>query len=282
MVEEAVISEKVVNAGFAIAGVLKWILIAILIVGLLVGFFFFLKSRKKYIHKDEIWGSVGGIPDIIINDKSRPIKVRTKEGISSIMFFKKLKRYLKMPNRLFFIGKRIRFWFRQDGELTPIMPVKTKFFDWKFDREAGEKIWVGESAENIMKQARENEEIFCPVVLEDVNEKFACMKVKFINEDARLAHVSAAKIVRDMFSLNKFFKEHGATIMMILGVLVLVFAFVMFVDGTKGMGDNNQAVADALGRVADRFDKVNEGTIQVLERLDSLYKTPQNAIPTGS
>jgi uncharacterized membrane protein len=276
--EVSQIGEKAMSTGFAIAGIMKWILIGIFAVGAIAGIWYlFARKKKRYIYKTEAWGSVGGVPDVLVSDKARPIKVRTKEGINSLMFFKKMKRYLKMPNRLFFIGKKIRFWFRQDGELTPIMLVKVKFFDFKFDKEAGEKIYVGETAEQMMKQARDNEEIFCPAVMEDVNEKFAVLKVKFINEDARLSHVSTGKIVRDMFSINKFFKEHGATIMMIIGVIVLVFAFILMANGMKDIQDNSASVAEATSKLADRLEKVNEGTIQILERLNAIG--PKN-VPT--
>jgi hypothetical protein len=280
MAEDEIISEKVVSAVFNIAGILKWILIGVLVIAVLVAAYYLLFKKKRYIHKDEIWGSVGGIPDVILIDKSRPIKVRTKEGISSIMFFKKMKRYLKMPNRLFFNGKRIRFWFRQDGELTPVRPVKVRFFDWKFDKEIGEKVIVGPTADKIMEQVALNESVICPAVLEDVNQKFAVMGIKFINEDARLAHVSTAKIVRDMFSIDKFFKEHGATIMMILGVIALAFAFILMVDGMKGYQEGSLAIVESSGKVAERMDKINEGSIQLLERLNALDKTPKNAITT--
>lgn len=274
MAEDAVFDPKVIEGAFSVAGILKWVLIVV-VAGLLVfGIIRFLKTRKRYIYKPEFWGISGGIPDVLMGDKARPIKVRTKEGINSLMFFKKLKRYLKMPNRLFFLGKRIRFWFRQDGELTPIMPVKVKVMDLKKDKITGEEIIEGESAEKIMDQVEKEKDFFVPLVMEDVNEKFAVMNVKFINEDARLSHVSTGKIVREMFSLNKFFKEHGATIMLILGIIVLAFAFVLMVDGMKEYSQQNEEIAAASGKLAERIDKINEGTIVVLEKLDSLIKKP--------
>lgn len=271
---DEVFSGKVLNGAFATAGILKWILIAIVAGLLIFAIFRLFKSRKKYIYKPEFWGISGGVPDVLMGDKSRPIKVRTKEGINSLMYFKKLKRYLKMPNRLFFLGKRIRFWFRQDGELTPIMPVRVQIRDVKKDKATGHEIIEGESADRIMEQVEKDKEFFCPLVMEDVNERFAVMNVKFINEDARLSHVSTGKIIREMFSMNKFFKEHGATIMLILGVIVLAFAFVLMVDGMKEYSAQNEQIASASSKLAERMEKINEGTIAVLEKLDALIKKP--------
>ena len=129
--------------------------------------------------------------------------------------------------------------------MTPIMPVKVKTFDIKKDKETGERTIEGESAEKIMKQAKANQEFFVPLVIEDVNERFSVMNVKFINEDARLSHVSTGKIVREMFSMDKFFKEHGATIMLIMGIIVLTFSFVLIVDGMKEYSAQNKDIAAA-------------------------------------
>lgn len=258
---------------FATAAGIKWVLIIVFCCAFIAGLWWLtFKGRKRYAYRPELWGNIGGVPEVLVADKARPIKIRTKEGINSLIYFKKLKRYLKMPNRLFFVGKKIRFWFRQDGELTPVRPIKIKIFDWKKDQKTGEKIITGNSAEAIKKQAIANEEIFIPAVLEDVNEKFAVMGVKFINEDARLAHVSTAKIIRDMFSVNKFFKEHGATIMMIIGVIALAFAFVLMADGMKEYSAQNEQIASSSSELAKSLDKINEQGINYLERLDTLIK----------
>ena len=248
------------------AGTIKWVMFGLLCAALLFAIIWKLKHTKKYIYKPEVWGIVGGVPDLMQMDKGRPISVRTKEGVNSLIYFKRLKRYLKIPNRLFFVGKKIRFWFRQDGELTPIKPIKVGIFDFK----------KGDLKENkaneIMEQARKNEDIFIPLMMEDVNEKFAVMGVKYVNEDARLSHVSTGKIIREMFSMNKFLKEHGATILMIMGIIALAFSVILILDATKSYQDSGAGVAESSGKIVDRMDKINMKTDLYIENLDKLIK----------
>lgn len=259
-------SPEVMTGVFSGVGIMKWVLAGIIIIACGVGVWFLFKNKTNFRYKPEVWGLAGGLPDVLQADKAKPIRIRTKEGINSLLYFKKLKRYLKMPSRIFFVGKKIRFWYRPDAELTPIQPVKVHFFD---------RIKIGgvqKKHEEMLKQAEQNQDVFVPLVMEDVNERFAVMQVKFINEDARLSHVSTGKIIRDMFSINKFFKEHGATILMILGVIALAFAFILMADGMKDYNESGATVAEASGKIADRIDKSNEGMTILVDRIDSLIK----------
>jgi len=262
---------KIIEGGSTVFIVLKWFAIIAGITLICGGIFWMWVNRKRYFYINEVWGSDGGIPDVLQTDKARPIKVRTKEGVSSLLYHKKLKKYWKMPLRTFFRGKKIRSWFRPDGELTAVKPVKVHLF------EGYPKPIDGEKAEKIMKQAEKDSKLFIPLVMEDINEKFAVLQVRMIDEDMRLAHTSTAKIVRDMFNVNKFFKEHGATILMIIGVLVMAISLILIIDGAKEYYKGGGDINEGLKTTAESIKKVNEGLVTAVEELKKI-----NAVKPGS
>lgn len=246
--------------GGTVLTVLKWLGIGILALIVFGGGFWWRWNKKRYIYTIEVWGSDGGIPDMLIVDKARPVKVRTKEGISSLLYIKKLKRYIKNPPRDFFRNNKIRFWYRKDGELTPIR-IKKPFFRIKKEQ----------------PKESEDAQYFVPYVLEDVNERFEVSNVTFINEDARLSHVSTGKIIREMFNIEKFLAKHGNAILLILGVIVMAVALLLVLDGAKDYYGSAGSVASEAGAVSDNLKSLNEAMLQTLEELRTLNKQPSPA-----
>ncbi|HEB46963.1 MAG TPA: hypothetical protein ENI22_00655 [Candidatus Pacearchaeota archaeon] len=238
IVSAATLTEQIASGASSLVTAGKWISLIILAVVVLGGGWWWWYSRKKWSYIPEIWGSVGGVPDIIQVDKGKGIRIQSTEGVASLLYAKKLKRYLKMPQRDFFNEGKIRFWFRKDGELTPIKPIKIHFYDF------GKSLEKKKS--EIIKQAEESDELFIPLVLEDVNRKFAVAKVKYIDEDARLTYLSVNRIIRDTWTFQKFWDKHGTTIMAISMLLVFGIVILLILDGFQPYLDKGDVVADKL------------------------------------
>jgi len=269
------------KAGLALT-IIYWVVIGLILLVGIGGLIFWRIRAKRYIYKAEIWGSDGGIPDVLIVDKARPVKIRTKEGISSLLFLKKLKRYIKMPSRDFFKNNRVRFWFRKDGELTPMRvkkPLIAKLLEAKPFSKDGEFKTLNEQE---LQQLENDKALFVPYVLEDVNKRFECSNVEFINEDMRLSHVSTGKIIREMFNIEKWLKEHGHTILLILGIIVMAISIILILDGSKDYYASANSVSEGTEKFLKRFDQSNELAIQTIEELRSLRKELNNPSPAPS
>lgn len=257
-------TEAFLNAMSIAFTVVKWFSIGLIILVAFGGFLIYIKRKRRFIYSPEIWGNSGGLPEIIEREKARPVKVQVKQGISSLLFLKKLKRYIKLPDRNFIKGKKIRFWFRGDGELIPIKPIKISIIE-NITGRLKEK-----TKEEMLAQAKESEDIIIPACLEDVETKFVVIGVKLVNEDARLAHVYVNRIVEDMFDLKKWLDKYGTHILMILGLLIFAISLILIIDGLKEYYGGASSIGEANTKLIDRMDALNEKTLLIIEGLNKI------------
>jgi hypothetical protein len=222
-----------------------------------IGFWFI--RRKQYVYTCEIWGMKGGVPDTILTDKARQVKIYAKEGVASLLYFKKLKKYIKIPERDFFIGNKIRFWFRKDGDLTAIKTKEAGVFE---ENKPG-KIKVGK------KEIELQDNFYIPLVMEDINQKFAVMNVQYIDEDMRLAHKSTSKIVADMFNIHNWLKEYGHTILIVIAFLILILGAILWMDSVKDYYGAGDSVSKVSEESSQRMVQLNEKMTALIERIDT-------------
>jgi len=126
--------------------------------------------------------------------------------------------------------------------------------------------------EEIINSAEKVGEELMPMVSENIKQKMALAEVVWVDEDMRLSHVSTAKIIKDMFNFYSFLKEHGATMMLILGVLVMAISMVLVFSSISDFYKDNAKMSEMSGILANRLEEINKNSVDVIVKLNDLTR----------
>lgn len=248
---------------------LFWLTIAgiIFVIGLIGGIIGLIYwNRKRYKFKIEVRDEND---DVIATYKARAVVVRKSEGITSLLYIKKLKKYIKFPPRDYLKNNKIKMYYRPDGELSAIKTPKITIIDVITGKRKLRGDEIVASAEEVGKE-------LMPLHTENIKQKMALAEVVWVDEDMRLSHVSTAKIIKDMFNFYSFIKEHGAMMLFIIGILMMGVVVVLISSSLMDYYKNQASVSAATEHMADNLDKMNKNSVDLIMKLNDMINKANN------